>query len=215
MTTVDEDTFDSDSSSATSPKINNQQQLNNNNGGTASSKWAEIAAKPPSPPKNKIINTKKSNKIRTTTTTSSQKKNRKSQRSNLHSLGVNNSRVLDIHYPSRTVVALLVHNDYREEIIMILKKHGVSNLPDYTPTHHTTISDPQFKNLSVTEKSSLAIEKNNHRLVRALPFIRDHIAKAVARFFKEQSWITKDQLDSFIQSHNEKIATTITNQNSL
>ncbi|KAI9358443.1 hypothetical protein BD770DRAFT_297805, partial [Pilaira anomala] len=120
---------------------------------------------------------------------------RKTQRSNLNSLGVNNNRILDIHYPSRTVVALLVHNDYREELIMILKTHGVSNLPDYTPTHPTTISDPQFKNLSSTEKSSLAIEKHNHRLVRALPYIRDHIAKAVARFFEEQSWITKDQLD--------------------
>ncbi|KAI9358444.1 hypothetical protein BD770DRAFT_427243 [Pilaira anomala] len=140
---------------------------------------------------------------------------RKTQRSNLTSLGVNNSRVLDIHYPSRTVVALLVHNDYREEIIMVLKKHGVSNLPDYTPTNHTTISDPQFKNLSTTEKSSLAIEKHNNRLVRALPFIRDHIAKAVARFFEEQSWITKDQLDSFVQYHNNKITTTISNQKSL
>ncbi|KAI9354660.1 hypothetical protein BD770DRAFT_459803, partial [Pilaira anomala] len=108
---------------------------------------------------------------------------RKTQRSNLNSLGVNNSRVLNAHYPSRTVVALLVHNGYREEIIMILKNHGVSNLPDYIPTHHTTISDPQFKNISSTEKSSLAIEKHNNRLVRALPYIRDHIAKAVARFF--------------------------------
>lgn len=146
---------------------------------------------------------------------------RKTQRQNLKSLDVNNSRVLDIHYPSRTVVALLVHNDYREEIVMTLKKHGVSNLPDFSPTHHTTISDPQFKDLTATEKSQLAIEKHNNRLVRALSFIKDHIAKAVARFFEEQFWISKEQLASFILTHNEKTQktkspkTSTPNQNTL
>ena len=57
------------------------------------------------------------------------------------------------------------------------------------------------------EKSTLAIEKHNFRLARALPFIRDHIAPAVARYFEEQRWITKDQLDSFIQIHKDKTKT--------
>ncbi|KAG1189687.1 hypothetical protein G6F70_009438 [Rhizopus microsporus] len=37
-------------------------------------------------------------------------------RSRLRQLDINNSRILDIHYPTRNVVALLVHNDYASEL---------------------------------------------------------------------------------------------------
>ncbi|KAG1607104.1 hypothetical protein G6F46_012542 [Rhizopus delemar] len=37
-------------------------------------------------------------------------------RSRLRKLDINNNRVLDIHHPDRNVVALLVHNDYADEL---------------------------------------------------------------------------------------------------
>ncbi|KAI9333644.1 hypothetical protein BD770DRAFT_295372, partial [Pilaira anomala] len=120
---------------------------------------------------------------------------RKIQRKNLQTLGVTNSRILDIHYPSRNIVALLVHNDYKDDLINLLKSKGVNNLSDYSPLHPSAIADPQFKDLTESEKRSLAMEKNNNRLVRALPFIRDHISTAVARYFEDQRWISKSQLE--------------------
>ncbi|KAI9329108.1 hypothetical protein BD770DRAFT_303969, partial [Pilaira anomala] len=123
---------------------------------------------------------------------------RKIQRSNLHALGVTNSRILDIHYPSRNVVALLVHNDYQDELINTLKSKGVNNLIDYSPLNPSAISDPKYKDLTDNEKKNLALEKHNQRLVRVLPFLRNNIAKAVARFFEEQLLITTAQYDEFI-----------------
>ena len=130
---------------------------------------------------------------------------RKLQRKNLKELGVVNSRLLDIHYPSRNVVALLVHNDYREELIGTLKSQKLQHLADYSPTHHTSLTDPQFSDLSDTEKSRIASEKHTQRIVRALPFIRDHISKAVARYFEHEGLITPQQLEEFLVQYAQKL----------
>ncbi|KAI9309826.1 hypothetical protein BX666DRAFT_1833305, partial [Dichotomocladium elegans] len=120
---------------------------------------------------------------------------RKDQRKNLKALGAQNSRILDIHYPSRTVVALLVHNDYREELITQLQKRNVNPLDQYSPTAASALTDPQYKDLSEQEKINIATAKHQQRLVRALPFIRTTISRAVGRLFLEQQWITNSQFE--------------------
>jgi hypothetical protein len=129
---------------------------------------------------------------------------RKIQRKNLAALGVTNNRILDIHYPSRNVVALLVHNDYRSQLIETLNKQGLQDLSDYSPLHPTAISDPQFKDLPEAERSIMATTKHNERIIRSLPFIKLHIGKAVARFFEEEGLITSQQLEDYILFHNTK-----------
>ncbi|KAG1549161.1 hypothetical protein G6F47_002729 [Rhizopus delemar] len=37
-------------------------------------------------------------------------------RSRLRKLDINNNRIIDIHYPDRNIVALLIHNDYEDEL---------------------------------------------------------------------------------------------------
>ncbi|KAI9468872.1 MAG: hypothetical protein EXX96DRAFT_612576 [Benjaminiella poitrasii] len=111
---------------------------------------------------------------------------RKTQRSNLSTLGVTNSRVLDIHYPSRNVVAILVHNDYRNDLITTLQATNVHHLEMYSPTDPTSLSDPQYQDLSDDEKRRIATDKHNQRLVRALPFIRTNVCRAVARCFANE-----------------------------
>ncbi|KAI8077403.1 uncharacterized protein B0P05DRAFT_455155, partial [Gilbertella persicaria] len=115
---------------------------------------------------------------------------RKTQRNNLKALGVTNGRVLDIHYPARNVVALLVHNDYRQQLIDTLKKSKVEALESYSPLDPNNLVDPIYNNKSIAEKTKIAAEKHNQRLVRALPFIREHISKAVASFFLKEQLIS-------------------------
>ncbi|RCH88818.1 hypothetical protein CU097_010597 [Rhizopus azygosporus] len=43
-------------------------------------------------------------------------------RSRLRQLNINTRRILSIHYPDRHLVALLIHNDYEDELRSQLKK---------------------------------------------------------------------------------------------
>ncbi|KAI8070665.1 uncharacterized protein B0P05DRAFT_439696, partial [Gilbertella persicaria] len=115
---------------------------------------------------------------------------RKTQRQHLKTLGVTNGRVLDIHYPSRNVVALLVHNDYRQQLIDTLKQTKVDPLNNFSPLDPSILTNVEYNTMSVEEKTKIAADKHNQRLVRALPFIRDHISKAVAAFFRKENLIT-------------------------
>ncbi|KAI7905495.1 uncharacterized protein BX663DRAFT_499935 [Cokeromyces recurvatus] len=199
----------------TKNKKNNNKKINNKNNKTNNTTNPTSTFTNPPPRKRKEDITKKFNiAIRAFTAPNEHQQqgfsyvyypaknriSRKIQRKNLTILGVNNSRILDIHYPSRNVVALLVHNDYRNDLINTLKLAQVNPLEDYSPTAPSSLSDPIYKDLSNDEKQKIATEKQNQRLVRALPFIRTNISKAVARFFVNENLITNDQYNDFITS---------------
>ncbi|KAI8335680.1 hypothetical protein BD560DRAFT_440475 [Blakeslea trispora] len=128
------------------------------------------------------------------------------QRQNLKTLGVTNGRVLDIHYPTRNVVALLVHNDYRQQLMDTLKKAKVEPLTNFSPVDPSILTNTEYSTLSVEEKTRIATEKHNQRLVRALPFIQDYISKAVASFFLKENLITATQHEQFLSNFTKKAA---------
>lgn len=114
--------------------------------------------------------------------------------------------MLDIHYPARNVVAILVNDDYVEEFVSTLLMAKVKQLDNYSPLDPTTIVDPKYQNLSDNEKKELAKEKHNSRIARALPFVCDHISRSVARFFLNEGVLTQGQFDSFVVGWNDKVA---------
>ncbi|KAG0853219.1 hypothetical protein G6F16_007736 [Rhizopus arrhizus] len=63
-------------------------------------------------------------------------------RSRLRKLDINNNRILDIHYPDRNVVALLVHNDYADELRSHLRKFKVTLKDDFDPCDPMILRDP-------------------------------------------------------------------------
>ncbi|KAG1549096.1 hypothetical protein G6F49_009702 [Rhizopus delemar] len=56
-------------------------------------------------------------------------------RSRLRKLDINNNRILDIHYPDRNIVALLVHNDYANELRYQLKRFKVTLKDNFDPQY--------------------------------------------------------------------------------
>lgn len=54
-------------------------------------------------------------------------------RARLRKLGIDNSRILDIHYPDRQVIALLTHNDFAPVCLWTLNKFGVKSLENFQP----------------------------------------------------------------------------------
>ncbi|ORY89518.1 hypothetical protein BCR43DRAFT_415124, partial [Syncephalastrum racemosum] len=63
-------------------------------------------------------------------------------RSTLKKLRIDTSRILDMHFPDRCVAALLVHNDYAEELIAQLSALGIQPHDLFDPLDPAIIRDP-------------------------------------------------------------------------
>jgi hypothetical protein len=54
-------------------------------------------------------------------------------RQRLCRMGINTNRILDIHYPTRNVVTMLVHLDFVDTFQQQLKRCGVVPILDFNP----------------------------------------------------------------------------------
>ncbi|PHZ10064.1 uncharacterized protein RHIMIDRAFT_240173 [Rhizopus microsporus ATCC 52813] len=63
-------------------------------------------------------------------------------RSRLRRLHINSSRILDIHYPDRHFVALLIRNDYESELRSQLNKLTITVCDEYDPLDPANLRDP-------------------------------------------------------------------------
>lgn len=120
-------------------------------------------------------------------------------RTYLRNMGINNARVLDIHYPDRNVAALLVHNDYVSEFKETLEAKRIHFMDEFNPWSGSTLKDPKYKDLTEQEKNEKAHEIQQQRLQRAVYRIREPVKFAVAHYFYQQQWLSK----SFIDNLNE------------
>ncbi|KAG2199800.1 hypothetical protein INT47_009413 [Mucor saturninus] len=123
-------------------------------------------------------------------------------RQKLRTMGLDNGRILDIHYPARGVVALLIHQSYRVEMDAILTKSNIAPVKDFNPTSVDHLHDPSLNHLTVDERSTKAIEFHQNRLIRGLKFIRSYLRRSVARNFVNHGWITNEQAQQVISENN-------------
>lgn len=104
-------------------------------------------------------------------------------RRSLSSLGINNSRILDIQTPSRNIRGLLVHNDFISELLEKLEAEGVSPLDNFDPTDAATIREPKLLPKSPEEKTAIAKEVYRTRLLRIADRARPHVRQSLAQNF--------------------------------
>ncbi|KAG0805936.1 hypothetical protein G6F29_000219 [Rhizopus arrhizus] len=119
-------------------------------------------------------------------------------RTTFKKLGVNNGRLLDLHYPDRNIVAVLVHNDYAPELTELLTKKGVKFNTTFDPCAASVLKDPKYATDSLEQRQQIAQQLHNQRVQKALVHIRGPAKFAVAGFFAHKSWITKTQLDEVL-----------------
>lgn len=127
-------------------------------------------------------------------------------RTTLRKLGVNNARLLDIHYPARNTVAILIHNDYEKEFTELIHHHNITIKADFNPSSGEILADPKYSTMTQDERDTIATELQTTRIERALQHIRAPVKFAVVRFFYEQQWISKSKLDSIVNNHNPKLS---------
>ncbi|KAI8364164.1 uncharacterized protein BYT42DRAFT_590791 [Radiomyces spectabilis] len=131
----------------------------------------------------------------------------KALRQTLRTLGFDNSHLLDVHYPDRQVVALLIHNDYHETLTNLFARHNISPLNEYNPHDQSRLHDPKFTELSMEDRQHEADQIHLKRLERALQFIREPVKFAVACSFHSHKWIDDEMLRSFLQSRSQPTTT--------
>ncbi|CEG82008.1 hypothetical protein RMATCC62417_16140 [Rhizopus microsporus] len=115
-------------------------------------------------------------------------------RTRLRKLDITNNRILDIHYPDRNAVALLVHNDYVNEFRKQLERFKVTLKGDFDPCDPKVLRGPKYVDLSPEERANFALMHHSDRMARALNYIRAPIKYAVARFFYSKGWVSKTLL---------------------
>lgn len=119
-------------------------------------------------------------------------------RARLRKLNLDNSRILDIHFPDQQVVALLTHNDFVGELLDTFNRFGVQPLNNFDPTDPSRLRDPKYANLTHEDRQQQAIAPHHDRLLRALDHMRAPVKFAVARHFLNQSLIALDELKEIL-----------------
>ena len=121
-------------------------------------------------------------------------------RAKLRTLKIDNSRVLDVHYPDNKVVALLVHNDYANSIILPFAAAGVDLIVNFDPLDVSCLRDPQYCNLSNDAKLTKLKEIVEARLLRSLSYIRESVRASVARDLCQKSLISANALKTVVSA---------------
>ncbi|KAL7310822.1 hypothetical protein PS15m_010266 [Mucor circinelloides] len=118
-------------------------------------------------------------------------------RAGFHVLGLQQGRILDIHYPENNTISFLVHNDYADTVIAAMSKLPSSTLiTDFDPCASSLLRDPKYH--QTTDSSFLTSEATRifqERLIRIVQRLHvPHVQLAVARdFCFSHQWITNDQ----------------------
>ncbi|KAI9494852.1 hypothetical protein BDB00DRAFT_738137, partial [Zychaea mexicana] len=113
----------------------------------------------------------------------------------LRTLRIENSRVLDIHFPDHQTAALLVHNEYAGAIAARLLKLGVNVKDDFNPLDPNLLKDPKLAELTVEERTQKITEVHHGHILKALGFIHAPVKYSVARSFFLENLITQEEYD--------------------
>lgn len=109
-------------------------------------------------------------------------------RKRLRVLGVSQARILDIHFPSKGTVGLLIHRSYEAELHECLKKHDIT-CKDYNPIDSSALDDPKHANLSQIDKEQLARDIHQRRIMRTCLFMpQKHVGMSILRYFSSKSY---------------------------
>ena len=124
-------------------------------------------------------------------------------RSRLRQLNINTRRILNIHYPDRDLVALLIHNDYETELRSLLKKFEIPVQDDYDPLDPSNLRDPKYDDWDEAERTCAARGLFLCRILRALDHLRGPIKRAVASFFANKGYMDRGDFPELFSVKNK------------
>lgn len=120
-------------------------------------------------------------------------------RNNLHLLGAEASRIVDITFPARNVIGILIHLQFKEEFVSILKKNKVAINLDFDPVDPKHLADPKYRELSISKREDVAFNLQINRCSKSLEYLanrRSRLFASVSNYFLEQGWTTTEEVEA-------------------
>ena len=105
--------------------------------------------------------------------------------------------VSDQPYPGHlflTVVALLVHVQYQQELTTKFRELNITPMT-FNPLDPDHLNDPEYDGLSTMARESVMVGIQNTRMLRTLEHIGAPRSYPVGRFFVQKGWITINELN--------------------
>lgn len=125
--------------------------------------------------------------------------NRKDVRHKFSLLGVETARVLDISFPARSVIGVLLHQEYKPVFLQILTDCKITTIEAFDPLDPIHVADPKYSDMPVPQRARLASALHQDRCYNTLNFVREYLVPSVAKFFVEKQWISDALATSVIQ----------------
>ena len=116
--------------------------------------------------------------------------NRAEIRRRFNHLGLDTTLIIDISFPARTVIGLLVHQAFKSELIKTLQDCKIEIISSFPPVALEHIVDPKFSQCNTAKRTKLGQAMHQDRCIRTLRFIRLHLVVSIARYFTDQNWIS-------------------------
>lgn len=114
-------------------------------------------------------------------------------RRNLARLGLDCGRILDITFPARSVLGLLVHLQYKPVVLEALDKVKISVLT-FDPLDPKHLGDPKItEGKSDDERVAAAKAIHASRCLRTISHVRSSVAAGVARSFVSLGWLSSEE----------------------
>ncbi|KAI8366793.1 uncharacterized protein BYT42DRAFT_619437 [Radiomyces spectabilis] len=119
-------------------------------------------------------------------------------RTRLRRLGVDPYRVLDITFPARSVVGLLIHVQYRALVEETLGQHNILVIHDFDPCDPIHMADPEVKQMSLADQQAFAESLHSARCEKAVLRLPYHLASPIARSFLEANIFDTDDVSRLL-----------------
>lgn len=132
-------------------------------------------------------------------------------RTKLRALGIDNGRILDLHYTTRGVVSILIHTDYLPTFTTTLEKHELHPLTEFNPLTTCNLKDPALATISKDDNQSKLLELHQNRLCRALQFVRPYLKGLISHDFIQQGWLTPAQFKTALTNKDTSVIPNISN----
>ncbi|KAI7848775.1 hypothetical protein BDC45DRAFT_449693, partial [Circinella umbellata] len=118
----------------------------------------------------------------------------------LRHLNINTSRILDISFPDRNIIGLLVHRQYLPEIISIMQIATIPVLKDFDPIHPDNLKVPKYNKCSAPERDTISKQYHRTRCLRAIATQPFTLIGKIASSFNSQGWINQADYDHIMSS---------------
>ena len=125
-------------------------------------------------------------------------------RKRLRILGVAQARVLDIYFPTKGVVGLLIHNSFKNDLESALAKGGIK-LVDFDPLSPMVIMDPKLDTLTKMEKQQQAADIHQRHIFRTcLQIPHAYLGNAIIRYFSSDDYSGPNKLPRTMLAEYQK-----------